>query len=320
MLPTVEWGGSKRDALPEGPSQRTRAGEMEKLVHRTDRRIDRLPARAAQRGDAAMLARCRVHLTYAWRHRRLARIAAPMLFTELVQHRKLFNRDPHLPRWADKVTVKNEVAAILGSEWVIPTWWHGAQLPEEVAWPYPFVVKSRHGCNQIAFVRSPDVDWQAIRRRARRWVVSRYGHWLDEWLYSAIPQGLLLEPFIGTDGVLPIDYKLFVFGGQVAFVQVHLDREEAHRWVVLDRDWRPASVTACVPERPKSLTAMIEAAETLCRGFDFVRVDFYEVGGRPKFGEMTFYPGSGLDPLDPPELDAVMGALWRAAGVDPVPR
>lgn len=263
--------------------------------------------------DAALLPRRRVQLAYWWRHRRLPRLDAPALFTEWVQHRKLHDRDPRLPRFADKLAVKQEVAAALGEEWVIPTWWHGTQLPAQVTWPIPFVVKARHGCNQTAFVRSPDVNWHAIRRRAQRWMASRYGIWLDEWLYRAIPPGLLVEPFVGARGVLPIDYKLFVFGGRAAFVQVHMERERSHRWTVLDRDWRPMSPRGAVPEQPRSLPAMIEAAETLGRGFDFVRVDFYEVHSRPVFGEMTFYPGSGLDPFDPPELDATMGAMWRAA-------
>jgi len=49
-------------------------------------------------------------------------------------------------------------------------------------------------------------------------------------------------------------------------------------------------------------------------------VDFYEVDGRPLFGEMTFYPGSGLEPFDPPELDLAMGEYWRAAEARPLPR
>ena len=263
--------------------------------------------------DARMLARLRIQLTYLWCHRRLPRLDAPELFTELVQHRKLFDRDPRLPLLADKVAVKAQVAASLGAEWVIPTWWHGEDLPARPVWPVPFVVKSRHGCNQRAFVRSADHDWRALRRRARRWMASSYGGWLDEWLYTRIPHGLLVEPFVGEGGVLPVDYKLFVFGGRVAFVQVHLDRERAHRWVVLDRDWRAMVAGGEVPPPPATLPAMIAAAEVLGRGFACVRIDFYEVAGVPKFGEMTFYPGSGLLPIDPPELDAIMGALWRAA-------
>jgi hypothetical protein len=39
---------------------------------------------------------------------------------------------------------------------------------------------------------------------------------------------------------------------------------------------------------------MIEAAEILAEDLPFVRIDFYEVGNVPKFGEMTFYRGPEL--------------------------
>ena len=58
---------------------------------------------------------------------------------------------------------------------------------------------------------------------------------------------------------------------------------------------------------------MLEAAETLAAGMDFVRVDFYEIGGKPLFGEFCLYPGSGLDPFAADWIDAEMGALWLAA-------
>ena len=261
---------------------------------------------------AGWLAHLRVHLTYAWRHRRLLHLDRPTRFTELVQRRKLTDRDPRLPVLADKVLAKNWVARTLGAEWIIPTLWHGDELPHQPRWRLPFVVKSRHGCNQRAFVRAETDDWPTIRRAANAWTKHAYGGWLDEWIYRHIPRGILVEPFVGSQGRLPIDYKLYTFHGHVAFVQVHLDRETRHRWIIMDRRWRRVSALTAEPDPapPRSLTAMIEAAEALARGIDFVRSDFYEIGGKPVFGEMTFYPGSGLDPFDQPGLDEAMGAFW----------
>lgn len=144
---------------------------------------------------------------------------------------------------------------------------------------------------------------------------SRYGRWLDEWLYGEIVPGLLVERFLGTGPTLPLDYKLFVSGGRVRYGQVHLDRATNHRWIVFDLDWRRVSpaVDGAAPDRPTSLPQMIAAAEELGRDFDFVRADLYEIGGRSLFGELTFYPGSGLEPLEPPSLNLAMGALWSAA-------
>lgn len=266
-------------------------------------------------GTRDRLARLRISITYLWRHHRLPDLTNPCRFTEFVQHRKLFDRDPRLPICSDKVAAKAFVAQRLGPDWVTPTLWHGTELPVEPVWPLPLVIKSRHGCNQRAFVRSSGCDWSALQRLSAGWTAQTYGQWLDEWLYTRIPAGLLIEPFIGKDGQLPLDYKLYVFGGRVACIQVHLDRETRHRWILFDRTWRRLSATTkdADPAMPTALERMIEAAETLGQGFDFVRVDFYEIDGQPRFGEMTFYPGSGLDPFDPPQIDLMLGALWADA-------
>ena len=258
-------------------------------------------------------ARLRIALTYFYRHRRLPNLASPTLFTELIQLRKLRDRDPRMPAMADKVAVKPLVSAQLGREWVIPLLWSGTELPPDSRWKGPVVVKSRHGCNQNVFVGGDGSGWQAAASASTRWMQHGYGRWLDEWLYAHIPRGLLIEPTIGTGRDPPVDYKFYVFGGQVTHVQVHLDRARNHRWFVHDTAWRAIANNAPQIPRPTALPAMIAAAEVLAKGFDFARVDFYQPGQQPLFGEICFYPGSGLDPFDPPELDAMLGKLWLQA-------
>ncbi|GGE94832.1 ATP-grasp fold amidoligase family protein [Sphingomonas prati] len=266
-------------------------------------------------------ARLRIGLTYLWRHGRLPNLTDPGLFSELVQVRKLREHDPRMPVLADKVGVKAIVASRLGREWVVPLLWSGSELPAQFPATGRVVVKARHGCNQNAFV-GDGRDWAKARSRSAKWMSGAYGWWLDEWLYAHIPSGLLVEPFIGGGSDLPVDYKLFVFGGRVTHVQVHLDRARRHRWIVYDRDWCPIANDVPIMPRPTALAAMIAAAEELSTGFDFVRVDFYQPGEQPLFGEISFYPGSGLEPFDPPELDRAFGRLWleaRASQPDIIP-
>lgn len=260
----------------------------------------------------------RVHLTYWWRHRRRLSLDRPRRFTEFVQRPKLLDRDPRIPQMIDKVGMKVFVAAVLGEEWVTPTLWSGEILPAEPPFPRPFVVKSRHGCKQHRVIRDDSDDWHAVRLAAAGWMQRPYGNWLDEWGYRDVPRGLLIEPFVGDGQTLPIDYKLYVFHGHVEAIQVHVDREMCHRWAIFDRDWCGMSTDGDrlpVP-RPTSLPLMIEGAEALGKKFDFVRVDFYDVGGVPRFGEMTFYPGSGLDPFNPTQLDELLGDHWRQSAVE----
>ncbi|WP_417621084.1 ATP-grasp fold amidoligase family protein [Parasphingorhabdus sp.] len=267
------------------------------------------------RAKVPLKALLRINLTYFFRHGRLPKLATPDKFTELVQRRKLRDRNPLYPVLADKLMVKKIVADQIGDEWITPTLWSGTRLPEKPLWPYPFVVKARHGCNQIAFVTSPDDDWPKIKSTAEAWLGKVYGRWLDEWVYKHIPHGILVEPFIGQSNVVPVDYKFYVFNGEVAFIQVHLDREHNHRWILFDRHWRRVSAATDDgdPTPPGSLKSMIAAAEKLGDNIDFVRVDLYEANGLPVFGELTFYPGSGLDPFNPVSLDKIIGEQWLKA-------
>ena len=103
-------------------------------------------------------------------------MAERRLFNELVQDRKLRSRDTRLRALADKVRVQAFVADRIGAEWVIPTFWHGSALPVQPQWQRPFVVRTRHGCNQNAFVRTGEEDWQVIRCKAARWLGKTYGY------------------------------------------------------------------------------------------------------------------------------------------------
>ena len=58
---------------------------------------------------------------------------------------------------------------------------------------------------------------------------------------------------------------------------------------------------------------MLAAAAALARGTDFMRVDFYEIAGKPLFGEFCLYPGSGLDPFAADWIDFELGRLWHIA-------
>ena len=260
------------------------------------------------------LARLRISLSYWWRHGRFPDLASPQKFTEWVQWRKLNERSLLLAAMTDKIASKEIVTLRLGAQWVVPTLWRGTEAPQTPPWPTPFVIKASHGCNQFAIVRDVASDWPEALARSRSWTTRRYGYWLDEWLYSKSEPGLLVEPFIGENGALPNDYKLYVFNGRAEVVQVHTDRLGSHRWVQYDRHWNRLSDGIEVPA-PRMLDAMIIAAEALGQGHDFLRVDFYDLPGQPLFGEYCLYPGSGLDRFDPVSLDDLLGAKWEAARV-----
>jgi hypothetical protein len=261
------------------------------------------------------LALSRVRLTYLWSHGRLPDLVDAPRFTEMVQRRKLYDRDPRQVARLDKVAAKRMAARLLGPEWATPTLWRGDALSAAPSFGFPAILKARHGCNQFVVLRETPRKraWAALRGRTRQWTAGAYGKWLDEWAYRDVPRGLLAEPLLGDGRMLPLDYKIYVFRGRATHVQVHLDRAHDHRWVLHDRKFRPLHEASDRPAPPRSLGAMLDAAETLAAGFDFLRVDFYEIDGAPRFGEFCLYPGSGLDRFADDWIDFELGKLWLDA-------
>ena len=66
---------------------------------------------------------------------------------------------------------------------------------------------------------------------------------------------------------------------------------------------------------PENLKKMQELAEKLALNETFLRVDFYEVDGRVYFGELTFYPASGIGRFVYEDNDKMLGS-WLNLPID----
>lgn len=245
----------------------------------------------------------------------------PLTFNEKMHWRKLKGRDPRWPAMTDKIEAKRLVSDALGEEWITPTLWSGKELPprSDRDWRKPYAIKANNGGGgkSMVFVREDDeIDWSEIERESAAWLRKNKAKNYQEWAYGEIEPQLLVEPFIGDAGQLPLDFKLHCFGGRVEIIHVDTDRETVHKRRLFDRSWNALPFSLGYPLEPRelsppaSLDRMIWAAERLAADFDYLRVDFYEDDGRPRFGEFTLYQGSGLSRFDPPEWDRKIGDLW----------
>ena len=252
-------------------------------------------------------------------HHRLPHLNPPVTFSEKVVHRKMVDRDPRMPRLSDKILAKEYISETLGKEWIIPNLWTGEKLPprSQRNWPIPFVLKATHGSGWNVFVRSEnELDWDRIEPFTDRWLRSTHAPRAKEWLYTQIRPRLLVEPFVGRGDVSPPDYKFHVFAGRTVCIQVDLDRYQSHRQLFYDPEWKRLPYWYVCPfdeghvDPPKSLPEMLRAAELLGRDFPYVRVDLYEIDGRPMFGELTFYPNSGQVSFKPESVELEFGRLW----------
>lgn len=80
-----------------------------------------------------------------------------------------------------------------------------------------------------------------------------------------------------------------------------------------DIDWNPMPFERHYPKnekeinKPSQYNKMLEIAQKLSKNIPFVRVDLYQKDEYVYFGELTFYPGSGMEEFNPEEWDEKIG-------------
>lgn len=250
----------------------------------------------------------------------------PLTFNEKLQWLKLYNRRPELTSIVDKATSKDYAEKILGPGHTIPTLalWDST---EDIDWdmlPNQFVLKPTHWGGGHGLVICRDKA-SLDRRKARRRLSSTFGrsiyHDYREWPYKDVRPRVIAEPLMrddtptNRDGLT--DYKFNCFEGKVHDVMVCLDRATDVKFYFFDRQWNLLRINRrgkAAPEgftipKPEGLEEMFDAAEKLCQGFPFVRVDLYYINGTVYFGELTFFPCSGLDRNLLEETDIMFGKL-----------
>lgn len=115
------------------------------------------------------------------------------------------------------------------------------------------------------------------------------------------------------------DYKFFCFNGKVRFFKVDFGRFVEHHanyyspeGELLEFGEQGLEPDPNYPiELPNNLNEMISLAERLSKNEPFLRVDFYNVNDKIFFGELTFYPASGMLPWTTEEADMKIGKYLK---------
>jgi hypothetical protein len=211
----------------------------------------------------------------------------------------------------------SQMAKSLGVR-VAQTFWQGSNVRGLgcVKLPEHWVLKPNHRSGAIYFGHGqPDIP--ALDKIAGKWFYPFEQNNLHEWAYSKARPLLVTEELLGKPGSAPTDYKFYVFAGEVAAIQVDIDRHTHHRCRFYLPDWSPINPVsrklplAPIEPAPINLAQMLAIASELGRPFDFMRVDLYNVDNDIFFGELTPYSGSGLDVMEPPLFDLELGAKWK---------
>lgn len=244
----------------------------------------------------------------------------PQTFNEKLQWLKLYDRRPEYTQMVDKVEAKKYVASIIGEEHIIPTLavYDRVEDIDFDALPNQFVLKCTHDSGGIVICRDKhQLDREAAIRKLALGLKVNYFYRNREWPYKNVKPRIIAEQYMSNDGGQELtDYKVHNFNGTPEVILVCRDRYRdtgmtedfySRQWEHLNVS-RPSHPKATSEEsRPVELDEMLRLSEKLANGIPFVRTDFYTIDHKVYFGELTFFPASGMEPFVPTEWDKAMG-------------
>lgn len=243
----------------------------------------------------------------------------PITFNQKLQWIKLFDRKAIYTSMADKSEAKKIVARLIGEKYIIPTLGvyenfdeiDFSQLPEQ------FVLKCTHDSGSIIICRSKEnFNFDEAKNKLEKCLREDYSWIGREWVYKGIPHRILAEQYmVDESGDELKDYKVFNFNaGEDQLIQVDFGRFSNHCRRFYTSKWEPVDMQVLYPDNPSVvipkplvLEEMLELARTLSKDMYFLRTDFYIIGDKIYFGEMTFYPGSGTEKILPDSMALKMG-------------
>lgn len=253
---------------------------------------------------------------------RIPDLENPQTFSEKLQWYKLNARKPLMEQCADKFAVREYIQS-LGYGHLLNDLlgvYDRVQDIDFAALPDRFVIKAAHGSGFNIIVKDKsELNLRHTKRMLKSWLHQNIAWSGREWVYRNMPRRIVIEKYLEDETGGLRDYKFYCFNGEPAIMQLEVGRFTEHNTRnFYDMDWKLLPFGKELPhdpnikvEKPEMFEEMKKIASDLCKPFQYVRVDLYQVGGKVYFGELTFFPAGGAPDFVPSEYDAIVGKMWR---------
>lgn len=262
-----------------------------------------------------------IRLKYRLKMGRALNLSNPRTFTEKIQWLKLFWRDELATQCCDKYEVRKLVQSRIGPEFLNELYgaYHRVQDIDLKKLPDSFVLKVNHGSGQQILCKDKkSTDWNHAFTLLECWLKENHYYHAREWGYKNVHPRIICERYLEENGSSLTDYKFYCYNGVPRFVEVHKDRFAGRKKNTYDMNWNLMEFrkgrSSPIPgesAKPPRFTHMFDCAAELSKGFPFVRVDLYCIEGKVIFGELTLYPGSGLERFRPDSYDWLFGSYLK---------
>ena len=246
----------------------------------------------------------------------------PQTFSQKQQWYKLNAKNPLMQQAADKYAVREYIKAC-GYEELLNDLLGVYDDPDDIdfdALPERFVMKAAHGSGFNIIVKDKSqLNIPQTNKMLRSWLKQNISWSGREWVYKEMPRRIVIEKYLEDDSGGLKDFKFFCFNGKPSIMQLEVGRYTANNTRnFYDMEWNllpfgkelPHNPDIDIP-KPVRFEQMKQIATDLCKPFQFVRVDLYEVGEKVYFGELTFFPAGGAPDFVPSEYDKIVGDMWE---------
>jgi glycosyltransferase len=248
-------------------------------------------------------------------------LKSPQTFNEKLQWLKLYDRNPEYTKMVDKYEVREYIKEKIGEEYLIPLIGVYDKF-DDIDFDKlsnQFVIKCNHDSGGLIICKDKNrLDIETARKKINRSLKTNYYYSGREWPYKNVKPKILIEKYMEDSNKSDlIDYKLFCFNGIPKIVLVCSERFSSSNmcetW--FDMNWKLIDMTESghrvdsTISKPKQLKKMVELSKKLSKNIPFIRVDWYEIGDKLYFGELTFYPASGFEKFEPKEWNKKIGDM-----------
>ena len=265
-----------------------------------------------------------LRLIFLFRMKKILNLKNPKTFSEKLQWLKLHDRNPEYTKMVDKYEVRKYIADKIGEEYLIPLLgvWDSFDEIDFDKLPDQFVLKCNHDSGGLVVCRDKSaLDFEKAKSKISKSLRNNYYLHGREWPYKDVKPRIIAEKFMSDENAENperglVDYKFYCFEGapQFAYVSDGLEDHSTANINFVTMEWEKAPFRRLdfkefdkLPKKPEHFEKMVELSKLLSENIHFVRVDFYEINGKVYFGELTFFPGSGLVDISPKEWDAEIG-------------
>ena len=248
----------------------------------------------------------------------------PQTFNEKIQFRKKYGNKKFMAMIADKYKAREYVKERIGEQHIIPLLgvYNKVSVADLKKLPNQFVIKTNRGSgpDHIEIVKNKSgTDLEKLVKKMNRSVKLKFGKLTGEDFYDLIEPKIIAEELLLNDGNVPEDYKFHCFKSEnKVYIQVDSGRFVDHKRNIYDEnfDFVDMKLDSKFDHfnshlRPEKFEKMKELAQKISEEFDYIRADFYLVGDKVCFGELTQTHGGGFEDFKPLIWDKKWGDLWK---------